>query len=269
MKFFKKKKNILLVGILLVAVILFILAYGKDVSTDIKMKSILSGVSIQNILENPSGNLERSLKITGELYQSGNALYIRDSEGYRIEVRECSKNRDLMLNEKITIKGYIFNIENPTIPVFYCGVFNDTDYYEIKNSLYEKLSREEQEKILAEEAKRQEAEREIEERRQEQIVAQQKLEDENRRQEIENDYKIKLSTIPSGSKRAQINAYDWLPALSECPSDMRGWTLGGCTGCEACIYEEVLESKYKVYLVIQYSYDGNTYRGNTISVSII
>lgn len=253
----------------LILIVLFFLAYGTDLINNTKTSGILSSVSIQKILENPREYNNQSLELTGYVYKQGGLVFIRDNEGYKLEIKECSNNRDLTLDEKITIKGYIFDIENPVYPVFYCGVFDNSEYWQRYYSIQEKLRQQEEQKKLIK--IRAEEERKIQEelQRQSQIIAQQKLSDENRRQGIENDYKIKLAAIPSGAEKSQIDIYDWLPPLSECLSDMRGWTLGGCTGCRACIYEEILENKYKVNLIVQYRENGKTYRGYILDVSSI
>jgi hypothetical protein len=255
-------KNIFYIFIAIVVITGFLLFSNLEI-----LNSNRDG--IQNILEDSKINLEKQLEIKGVIYANGNTYYIKDDEGYKLEIRECSKNRDLTLNEKQTIKGYIFTIENPTTPIFYCGVYNDTEYFQRLESLENRLKQIEIEKQLVEtqnkaleEQKIAEQEAAIEKIKEDAIIS-------SEIKEIEDKYKGNLASIPSGTQKNVIETYTWLPPFSRFAKSMEGWTLGGCTGCSAAIYEEVVENKYKVTLIIQYSDDGRTYRGNRLNISVI
>jgi hypothetical protein len=253
----KNKNTLYIIGVFIIVLIVLFLF------SDFGRFNLSQKNNIQDILDNPSINLNKQLEITGLIYSVGNTFYIKDNEGYKLEIRECSKNRDLTLNEKQTIKGYIFTIESPTTPIFYCGVYNDTEYFQRINSIESRLKQAEENKQLADAQKEAEEKATI-------TKAQADAQIEQERQNIEEDYKFKLASIPSGADKSLIDSYDWLPPLSNCEwATMKGWTLGGCTGCSACIYEKVVDNQYKVSVVIQYAENRNTYRGNTLSVSTI
>ena len=179
--------------------------------------------------------MNKQLEINAIVYQHDNKYYAKDDEGYKIELVDCTKNRDLALNEKQLLKGFIFSDKTP---LFFCGIYR-ADEYESRLNLA-KAAEEEQtkleEKRLQDEAEAQRAATE----QQQKIV-----EIERRRQEIYSDYNLKLVQL-------------YKPMSKEEVENILQLTQTNCEhkpldGKDLCEYQNIVEDRYKVRIVLIYS----------------
>lgn len=227
--FLKKHTFAILVGVVIIAV--FILAYGKDIFSSLGNISLMgSSNTIQNILETPQNYLNKQLEVGGEVYSSDGNYYVRNPQGYKLELQDCTTNRDLVMGEKTTFRGYILDKDDP---VFFCGIYNSTAYYQ-------KIADIQAQKRLQEIQTQQQIKQ-----RQEQIAT------ENRRKEIESDFKLRLAKINKGMSQGEVENILGLNAAN-CQYK---YTVPDAEN--ECSYSSVVENKYRVSFMIYYIDNGS------------